>query len=183
MSVDQTLSTNLYRITKDSCILRPLAIFCATTLLFVMVTALVFSCSSAYCVGGFWTRIYGNTFFLGIPLFVTWFVTFVLQKLVKRARPFEQGRGEPLIKMVWIEPSFPSAHASVAFATAIVGFYFYADLFGPWLFLVATAVAVGRVAVGVHYFTDILFGAFVGLMIGSVSLKGLLWLLFVSHWF
>jgi len=183
MSIDQTLSKKIYHITKDSRILRPLAIFCATTLLFVMMTALVFSCSSVDCDVDFWRRIYGNAFFLGIPLFVTWLVTFILQKLVKRARPFERGTDEPLIKMVWLEPSFPSAHAAVAFATVVVGSYFYIDLFGPLLFLAAAAVALGRVAVGVHYFTDILFGAFVGFVIGSASLKGLLWLLFVSHWF
>ena len=84
--------------------------------------------------------------------------------------------------MVWVEPSFPSAHAAVAFATATVGSYLYFDVFGPWLFIAAMAVAVSRVAVGVHYFTDVFFGALIGLVIGSSSLFGLLWLIFLSPW-
>ncbi len=180
ISFDQTLSRNIYRIAKDSWILRPLAIFCANTLLFVMITAVVFTCASADCETDFLRRIQWNIVILGFPLFVTWLVTFVLQKLIKRARPFEQGRGEPLIKMVWIEPSFPSAHASVAFATAMISLSVYAEVFGYWLCLAAIAVAVSRVAVGVHYLTDVCFGALVGLGIASSSLFGLF--IFLSLW-
>ncbi|MBI2472999.1 phosphatase PAP2 family protein [Candidatus Uhrbacteria bacterium] len=180
MSFDQTLSRNIYRIAKDSWILRPLAIFCANTLLFIMITAIVFTCSALDCDADFWRRTQGHAFTLGLPLFITWLVTFFLQKTIKRARPFEQGRDEPLIKMVWIEPSFPSAHSAVAFATAVVGSYFYWELFGPWLFFVAIAVAISRVAVGVHYMSDVFFGALLGVMIGSSSLFALLWLVFFS---
>lgn len=183
MSFDQTLSARIYHITKSSLILRPLAIFCATSLLFVMIAAVVFSCSPVDCDVDLWWRVRGSVFTIGFPLFMTWLVTFGLQKLVKRERPFENGHGAPLIQMVWKEPSFPSAHAAIAFATAAASFYVSAELFGPWLFVVAAVVAVSRVAVGVHYLSDVVFGAILGFVIGSASWYGLMGLFFMSPWF
>lgn len=182
MSLDQTLSARIYHIAKSSWILRPVAIFCATSLLFMMITAVVFTCSPVDCDADLWIRVRGSVITLGFPLFMTWLVTFLVQKLVKRERPFENGHGAPLIQMVWKEPSFPSAHAAIAFATASVGLWMYSDMFGPWLFIAAFAVAVSRVAVGVHYVSDVLFGALLGMSVGGVSLIGILWLLSMPSW-
>lgn len=173
----------MHQMTKPSWLLRPVAIFCATSLLFIMMTALLFACSPVDCDVNLWERVWGSAITLGVPLFMTWLVTFGLQKLVKRERPFENGRGAPLIQMVWIEPSFPSAHAALAFATAAVGLFRYADVFGPWLFVAAALVALSRVAVGVHYLSDVVVGAMVGLVVGSTTWYGLMWLFFMSPWF
>lgn len=149
----------------------------------MMIAAVVFSCSPVDCDVNLWWRVRGSVFTIGFPLFMTWLITFGLQKLVKRERPFEHGSNEPLIKMVWKEPSFPSAHAAIAFATAAASFYASAELFGPWLFVAAAIVAVSRVAVGVHYLSDAIFGAFLGFVIGSASWYGLMWIFFMSPWF
>ncbi|MBI5793510.1 phosphatase PAP2 family protein [Candidatus Uhrbacteria bacterium] len=182
MSIDQPWSSRIYTFTKASWILRPIAIFCATSLVFMMMTAVVFSCSPVDCDADLWRRVYGSVITLGFPLFMTWLVTFAMQKLVKRQRPFEHGSREPLIKMVWEEPSFPSAHAAIAFATAAVAWWDFAEVFGPWLFVVAFVVAISRVAVGVHYFSDVIFGALIGFAVGSASWFGLMWLFFLSPW-
>jgi undecaprenyl-diphosphatase len=57
--------------------------------------------------------------------------------------------------------SFPSGHATTAFAFAfVVGFM--ARRWFPFLLLAAVAVGVSRVAVGAHYPTDVLGGVVVG---------------------
>lgn len=149
----------------------------------MMIAAVVFSCSSVDCDVNLWWRVRGSLFTIGFPLFMAWLVTFGLQKLVKRERPFENGHGAPLIQMVWKEPSFPSAHAAIAFATAAVSLYLFSDLFGPWLFVAAFVVALSRVAVGVHYVSDVVFGGILGFVVGSASWYGLMWLFFMTSWF
>jgi undecaprenyl-diphosphatase len=58
--------------------------------------------------------------------------------------------------------SFPSSHSSVAFALAFS--MLFVDLpLGLGLLVAASAVALGRVYVGVHYPLDIVAGIFVGL--------------------
>jgi membrane-associated phospholipid phosphatase len=182
MNIDHKLSTRIYQVTKDSALLRPVAIFCATSLVFMMITAVIFSCSPVNCDADFLRRTQGNALALGVPLFLSWLLTFALQKLIKRERPFEQERMEPLIEMVWKEPSFPSAHTAIAFATAMVSWWTSPDLFGPWLFVAALAVALSRVAVGVHYLSDVVMGAMIGFVVGGAGWYGLMWLAFMSPW-
>lgn len=165
---DKTWSAAVYRATKRSKALRPLAMFCATILLFVMITAVAMTYAGADPM---------MPIMLGIPLGAAWLVSYLLQHLVRRPRPFESGQGEPLITMTWTGPSFPSAHAAIAFATAIFGFLVFPDIYGPWLFAGAALVAWGRVAVGVHYLLDVLVGAVVGTVIAAPALMGYLLLM------
>jgi undecaprenyl-diphosphatase len=67
--------------------------------------------------------------------------------------------------------SFPSGHAARAFLIALV-----ATMLGPaWagilLWVWAPLVALARVAMGVHYVSDIVAGAVVGLLIGWFGLQ------------
>lgn len=60
------------------------------------------------------------------------------------------------------DPSFPSDHSSAAFAVA------FAILLVSWraglpMIVLAAAIAVSRVAIGLHYPTDVLAGVLVGL--------------------
>jgi len=65
--------------------------------------------------------------------------------------------------------SFPSSHATNSFAIAflISGFYRKA---APYIFIYAALVAYSRVYVGVHYPSDILFGAILGSAVGLLML-------------
>jgi undecaprenyl-diphosphatase len=83
--------------------------------------------------------------------------------LVFRPRPFVVLHGVHRIVPVPISPhSFPSSHSSVAFALAFS--MLFVDIpFGLVLLVCATAVAFGRVYVGVHYPLDVIVGIFVGL--------------------
>jgi membrane-associated phospholipid phosphatase len=181
MNLDHTLSHAIYHTTRRSWLWRPLAIFGATSLLFVMITALIFTCHPVECDAELGRRLWGTTVSLAIPLFVTWAVVVLCQRFFHRSRPFNEGY-EPLIQMVWMAPSFPSAHAAIAFATAAVSFWSSPELFGPWLFVAAACVAMSRVAVGVHFVSDVIMGALIGFFVGSATWYALMWFTWLSPW-
>lgn len=176
MNIDHRLSKRMFQLTRHSRVLRPLAIFCATSLIFVMATAVAMLFQGADPMAPMMNRLVGGVLLL-IPLGIVWLFTVMLQLIVRRERPFDDGQGKSLIIMVWDGPSFPSAHASLAFALASIATIFAPELFGPWLWVGAALVAWGRVAVGVHYVTDVLVGALLGAVVGFFSTLGIILLL------
>jgi len=83
---------------------------------------------------------------------------------------FGYGRGRPfsslnemhqLIATSFSHKSFPSSHATIAFALAFTIFWFNKPL-GIVMLILAALVAWGRVFVGVHYPLDVIAGAFLG---------------------
>lgn len=107
---------------------------------------------------------------LGIGLLGSWFFAEILLKnLIKRARPFV----DLSVTVVGGEASgysFPSSHATTAFAMAVILSNFQPKLRTLFFFL-ALCVSLSRVYMGVHYPSDIIAGAVVGIGIGSVSLR------------
>ena len=100
--------------------------------------------------------------FIGEAFLASGFITFALKKTVNRERPFVT---YPDIEQVTTAtgPSFPSGHTSLAFATATSlsmaypKWYIIAPSFA-W----ASAVGYSRMALGVHYPSDVLAGAIIG---------------------
>ncbi len=79
-----------------------------------------------------------------------------------RTRPFGAIDGvHQLITTSFLHKSFPSSHATIAFALAFTVFFFNRTWGIPML-IAAVLVALGRVYVGVHYPADILAGAIIG---------------------
>ncbi len=109
--------------------------------------------------------------FLTRMIVVAWLLTLGIEYLVRRPRPFERGQ-KPIIDMLLKTPSFPSGHATISFAIASAMSFIDATLF-PWYRLLAIVISLSRVAVGVHYLTDVLAGAFVGSLLpwGLVALS------------
>lgn len=85
----------------------------------------------------------------------------ILGMLIARPRPFDALADMQLLVNRETSFSFPSGHASVAFALAFVVYRQDRD-WGMAFLILATLVAFGRVFVGVHYPLDILVGAVVG---------------------
>jgi undecaprenyl-diphosphatase len=84
-----------------------------------------------------------------------------LKEAVGRERPhLPPGEPQPLIAMP-SDPSFPSGHATVAFACAVMIAMLVPRLAVPVLVL-ATAIAFSRVYVGVHFPLDVIAGAALG---------------------
>ncbi|MBU0613989.1 phosphatase PAP2 family protein [Patescibacteria group bacterium] len=102
-----------------------------------------------------------------VPL--TFVVSFFIRRIVKRKRPLVTTSYKPFLH----EYSFPSIHASVSFAFATALSLLSSGLLSDTVFAVlciclygvATLIAFSRMAVGVHYFTDLLSGAVVGAVI------------------
>ncbi len=73
-----------------------------------------------------------------------------------RVRPYDLGMTH-LIVGKSADPSFPSDHATLAFAIAAM-LVLKKDRFAPYFLAAAILVGVARVFVGIHFFTDVLGG-------------------------
>ncbi len=78
-----------------------------------------------------------------------------------RARPYAAHSDAVMFGTRSHDPSFPSDHASAAFAIAVAIFCFD-RLVGGIFIAAAAAIAIGRVVAGVHYPADVVAGALVG---------------------
>jgi undecaprenyl-diphosphatase len=99
----------------------------------------------------------------GISAVVALLVNAVLGHLWYHARPFaDHPKQTVLLVHHGADNSFPSDHASVAFAVAFAVLMFHRRL-GVLLLAVAVGVGLDRIFVGVHYPIDVLTSVFVGL--------------------
>lgn len=86
----------------------------------------------------------------------------VISELVDRARPFvADPHGVHLFASHAADPGFPSDHATAAFAIA-VAIVLRKRAWGIFALVAATVLSIGRVALGVHYPSDVLAGAALG---------------------
>jgi undecaprenyl-diphosphatase len=102
-----------------------------------------------------------------IQIFLATLIAFIITELIKRAfptlRPFEVNGRVPLTLTIPTDSSFPSEHASLAFALATGIRKFGKKTFFLYLAL-ALLVGVGRLLSNVHYFPDIIVGAIIGII-------------------
>lgn len=92
-----------------------------------------------------------------------------LKFLMERPRPCHELLNVHLLVGCGSGFSFPSSHAANSFAAAVVLSFFYPRW--TWAFLLfAASVAFSRVYVGVHYPSDVLAGAVVGIIVGGLIL-------------
>jgi len=105
----------------------------------------------------------GSAALVGIAVFK------ILKRLSHRPRPCQI---EPHCWSKVLPPdrfSFPSGHAMTAFSIALVLSYFYRGVELPLYFL-AGSIAVSRVVLGMHFLSDVLAGAILGIGLGCGAL-------------
>jgi len=99
-------------------------------------------------------------------------VDLIIYILWKRPRPFVAHAD--LINQVLDQSkvdlsSFPSSHTYIAFAVATSIFLYGHKKLGSFLFIIAIIVAVSRVGAGLHYPSDVIGGAMLGIFSGILS--------------
>ena len=109
---------------------------------------------------------------LGIIYLTALFITAVLgegilKNVVKRERPFEAIEGLRLLVKAPKSYSFPSGHTASSFAAFGV-LYFMNSQYKWYGLVLALFISISRVYLNVHYLTDIIGGALLGLVVAYV---------------
>jgi membrane-associated phospholipid phosphatase len=89
---------------------------------------------------------------------------YVIKLIVKRPRPVLEGL--PPLGGAPSSLSFPSAHATSSFAVATA--MTRVDAWGALAFVLAFALSLGRPYLGMHYPSDVLAGAVLGVALGLI---------------
>ncbi|MFA4845540.1 MAG: phosphatase PAP2 family protein [Patescibacteria group bacterium] len=159
MNIDHKLSHSLFNLARSHWVGRHLAILAGTHIIWMMLGALI--AATAWQNEAQTFTMNKQTLFLLVFLLPAWGLTMLLSKFVNRERPFEELKQKPLIAPFVRTASFPSAHATFAFSMAAICSLFFPSIL-PYMLGAALVVALGRVAAGLHFFSDILVGALVG---------------------
>ncbi len=130
---------------------------------FILWLLMIFSKNKNYRIAG-WTIL--------ISLFFSDILSSkILKNIFLKPRPFEVL--DNVFKLVSSAgPSFPSSHALNSFNIATLIMLFLRNKFYTTLaFVLAFLSAYSRIYVGVHYPSDVVFGALLGIFIGTVVYK------------
>jgi len=108
-----------------------------------------------------------------IAMAISTFLAFSVIIFWQRQRPFVSHSdvfAKPITDGLYVSSvSFPSAHTYMSFALATSVFLYGHRRLGTALFVLATLVAVGRVGAGLHYPSDAVAGALVGIVSGILA--------------
>ncbi len=113
----------------------------------------------------------------------------IIKNIVKRNRPFFHKNYKLLIKQPW-DYSFPSGHTLASFASITVLFYMNQAV-GIIALIWGSLIALSRLYLRVHFFTDVFFSMVLGVILGILGMKiyethlfGLweYWSVWVSSW-
>ncbi len=99
----------------------------------------------------------------GSAFLATLIARFTFVSLIRFSRPIPRPFLTHPIKSLFVitAPSFPSGHSAFFFALAMSVFFYNTSL-GIIFFVATTLMTIGRVIAGVHYPSDILAGAVIG---------------------
>lgn len=108
---------------------------------------------------------------MAVALLIGYVITnLLLKNLVMRVRPYEVIAGlEPLVRAgSW---AFPSGHATCSVAAGYVMYRGTPRYLGIPAIVLAVLICLSRLYVGVHYPTDVICGALIGLFAAMCALR------------
>ncbi len=159
LALDARISTRM-RVAESPGLLRSVAAFFAH------------SGDSWFCVA-----VLGLVWWLGTPLWrwrattliiaiiITAVIVLILKFAIRRQRPDGEWGG---IYRTTDPHSFPSGHATRAFMLATMAIVLGPAWFGIALVIWAPLVGIARVAMGVHYLSDVVAGLAIGVFMGTI---------------
>ena len=95
----------------------------------------------------------------------------ILKPLVARTRPYDVNSDVVLLIKALSDPSFPSGHTLASFESAGVLMLTHRKTLGIPALILAVIIAFSRMYLYVHYPTDVLAGAILGLIFAYVSFR------------
>ena len=96
-------------------------------------------------------------------------INLFLKNVVARPRPFEIQTAVSLLIQAPTDHSFPSGHTGGAFLTAVILLHYDKRIGIPALIL-AILIAFSRLYLYVHFPSDVLAGAVIGILLGLVAI-------------
>lgn len=164
MTFDVQVFYLLNGLAGKSSLLDGVIVFCASYLAYLLIAVLlVLVFFSAYSNRQKWELLIvaGAT-----GIIARFGVAELIRYFYHRPRPF---LALPDVHQLLTDPawSFPSGHASFFFALS-TAVYLYNKKWGMWFFLATLLITVSRVIAGVHYPSDIIGGAFIGIIVAYI---------------
>jgi len=108
-------------------------------------------------------------FAAGVAVILSTIITFVIYLIWQRPRPYVTYADVGKLASHTSTISFPSGHTFLSFAIAMVVLLYGHKKLGAAMFAVAILIAISRVATGVHYPSDVIGGATIGILSGILS--------------
>ena len=114
-------------------------------------------------------------FTIGIMCVIGFILTFavnhvLLKHAVDRTRPYELISGLELLVSPADDASFPSGHSAISFTIATILMFQLPKKFGIPAMVLAALIAFSRLYVGIHFPTDVIFGAISGFVFGCIAI-------------
>ena len=110
-----------------------------------------------------------NAFLILNSVFWASLIVWVLKVIIARLRPVFVMSGiiPDFDRFTWAWHSMPSGHTTVTFAGLIM-IGMLAPRYKPLTWTLACVVGVSRIFIGAHWFSDVVFGAFLGMVVADI---------------
>jgi len=105
-----------------------------------------------------------------IALITGYFLTEILKYIVARPRPFDVLEGVRVLTPIG-DYSWPSGHSVASFTAATIIGKEYGLIYFIIFIIFASLIAFSRIYNGVHYPSDVISGALIGILIGLVFIR------------